>query len=175
MITITNKKLSITSIEKQHAKTFNKKQKHILSNGDYIIIETKFKKTSIIDFITDFFEVVQQMIKRNVDMNIMKDITFVQLMLYLKHFTNLDNIPVDFEKMVIICRKLIDLNLIDEIINLFDKNELDKVNAMLKEASNNKEYTKQIEELFALGYLNELRKGSNESSDNKGEVVEDNA
>ncbi|GAA4880647.1 hypothetical protein GCM10023310_71090 [Paenibacillus vulneris] len=148
--------LTISSINKAHTKEFNVQEKVFLKNGDHILIQKKFKRTSIQRLILDYQDILDQLRKKEITMEVVKDITFIYYMLLLRHFTNLSNIPSDIEKMVIVCEKLIDLDLLDEIMGHFLETELEKVQNMIKQVSDNSHLiSDQMREIFSHAIIQE--------------------
>jgi len=149
--------LTVTGINKQHSEEFKSVKRVHLNNGDYIDIQTRFKKTSIQKLIMDYQEILDQLHKSKVDADVAKPITFVYYILLLKHFTSLNNIPIDIEKMILICEKLIDLELLEEIFAHFPQEQLAKVAQMIEQAArNSKLIGAQIGELLI---QNDLKTG----------------
>lgn len=129
-------KLSIASIDKQHAREFAGKKRVTLRSGDYIDLQTKFKTTSIQKLILDFQEIIEQTKKRDdISWDQVQHSTFIFYMLALKHFSNLTAIPNDVEKMIAVCEKLIDLGILEEIFDAFDPAELKKIQEMIDRVS----------------------------------------
>lgn len=157
------KKLTLTAVNKNHAKEFNEKFKLILSTGDYLYIQTKFKTTSIQQMLIDYTEILGEIKKKDVKFDLIKDATFVYYMLLIRHFTDLDNIPNDIEKMVIVCEELINLGFLEEILAAFPQTELEKVQKMIEKVSENgKLIGNQIGEIFAKEAINGVLKGDDE-------------
>jgi len=159
------KHLSLASINKQHAAEFNQMKRVTLKNGDYIDIQEKFRKTSIQRLLLDYSDILEQLKNKNVSWEVFKNATFIYYMLLLKHFTSLSNtIPLDVEKMVLICEKLIDLELIEEILNQFDPEEVKKVENMIEQVGKNSNFIgNALGEAFVSAVLNEQ---DGESNDN---------
>ncbi|MCM3273900.1 hypothetical protein [Paenibacillus elgii] len=158
------KQLTLTSINKAHSKEFNSQKKVVLKTGDYIMVQEKFKTTSIQKLLLDYQDILEQLSQKEVSMEVIKDMTFVYYMLLLRHFTNLNNIPNEIDKMVIVCEKLIDLNLLEEILSAFDKEELRKVDEMIKQVSENSKFLgEQIGDIFAKAALNEVVEGEKDA------------
>jgi len=151
------KHLSLASINKQHAAEFNQMKRVTLKNGDYIDIQLKFKKTSIQRLLLDYSDILEQLKNKNVSWEVFKDATFIYYMLLLKHFTSLGNsIPLDIEKMVVICEKLIDLDLLEEILNQFDPEELKRVQDMIEQVGKNSNFIgNALGEAFVNAVINE--------------------
>ncbi|OPH47568.1 hypothetical protein BC351_10265 [Paenibacillus ferrarius] len=133
------KKLTLTAMKKDHTKIFNEKTKITLSNGDYLHIYKEFKTTSIQKLVVDYMEIIEELKKRQIGFKTFKDMTFVYYMLLLKHFTDLNNIPTDIEKMIIICEELINLDLLEQIMQAFPEDQLKKIKKLLDKANENSE------------------------------------
>lgn len=133
-----SKQLTIAGINKQH-KAFNEQEKVTLTTGDFVLIQKKFKLTSIQRLIVDMTEILEEMHKKGVTSDVFRDLTFIIPMLILRHFTNLNNIPNNIDGIVKVCEKLIDLGLLEEIMNSFDKEELKKVNEAIVRINSNSE------------------------------------
>ncbi|GMX64383.1 hypothetical protein Elgi_36520 [Paenibacillus elgii] len=156
--------LTVTSINKAHSKEFNSQKKVTLKTGDFIMIQQKFKKTSIQRMLIDYQGILEQLRQKEVSMEVVKDMTFVYYMLLLRHFTNLNNIPNEIDKMVIVCEKLNDLDLLEEILSSFDKEEMKKVDEMIKQVSENSKFLgEQIGDIFAKAALNEVVEGEKDA------------
>ncbi|TVY09971.1 hypothetical protein [Paenibacillus cremeus] len=162
-----SKQLTLSSINKAHAKEFNEQKRVTLKTGDYIDLQVRFKKTSIQRFLIDYQEILEQLKEKEVDMNVIKDITFIFYMLLLRHFTSLNIIPNEVDKMVIVCEKLIDLDILEEIMNAFDPAEIEKVNNMMKQVSENSDLIgEQLGEIFAKAALSKLTQNEVEQDAN---------
>lgn len=151
------KQLSLSTINKQHSAEFSQKKRVTLKNGDYLDLQVKFKKTSIQRLLLDFQEITEQLKDKNVSWKVFRDSTFVFYMLLLRNFTSLgDSIPLDIEKMIILCEKLIDLDLLEEIMGHFEKEELDKIYALIKEVGENSNFIgNTLGEAFVSATINE--------------------
>lgn len=158
---MSNKKLTLETIDRKHTKEFSGKKRVNLKSGNYIDVQTKFKTTDIQNFIADFQDIYNQLKSKDANVNIAKDFIFVFYMLLLRHFTNLDNIPSDVESMIAICEKLINLNILDEILASFDPDEVQKVKTLFDEFAINSNF---VGELFAQAVLND-KQVSNEAND----------
>ena len=145
-----SKHLSISDINKWHSKEFGDKKIVELKNGSYCEVYTKFKPTSIQQLIIDYQEILEQLQKKTDNKEVAKDVTFVFYMLLLKHFSSLGNkIPMDVEKIIVLCEKLIDLGILEELLNAFPQEELGKINEMMYKVSmNTRMIGDQIGELF---------------------------
>lgn len=155
-----SKQLTLASVDKQYAKEFKGQKKIILKTGDYILIQEKFKKTSIQQLVLDYTEILEEIKKKKINADSIKDVTFIYYILLLKHFTNLDNIPTDINSMVIVCEKLIDLDILEEIIEAMPVDEMNKVETMVKKISENSEVIgSQIGDIFAKLAIDETLKG----------------
>ncbi|GAV11286.1 hypothetical protein [Paenibacillus sp. NAIST15-1] len=155
------KQLTIAGINKQH-KVFNEQEKITLSTGDFVLIQKKFKLTSIQNLIVEMTEILEDAHKKGVYADLLKDVTFIYFMLILRHFTNLNNISTDIEGLIKVCKKLIDLGLLSEIMQSFDKAELRKIDDAMKQVNEN---SRVIGEMIGSIYAkNELMK-VNENKD----------
>ncbi|MCR8641546.1 hypothetical protein NV379_02650 [Paenibacillus sp. N1-5-1-14] len=151
-----SKQLTLSTVSKLHAKEFNEQKKVTLKTGDFIMIQTKFRKTNVQNMLVEYQEILESMKNMNVDFGVIKDISFVYYMLLLRHFTNLNNIPKDINKMVSVCEKLIDLDILEEIFESFELEELKKIDEMIKKISNNSNLIgKQMGEIFTKAVINE--------------------
>lgn len=158
-----SKQLSLASVNKQYIKEFSEQKKVTLKTGDYILIQTKFKVTSIQRLVLDYQDILEEIKKKKIDADSIKDVTFVYYMLLLKHFTNLDNIPANIGKMVAVCEKLIDLDILEEILENFPLDEMKKVDEMIKKISENSGVIgEQIGEIFAKMAIDESLKAGDD-------------
>jgi len=137
------KQLTVSSMNKTHAKEFGAPKKVVLSSGDYILVQTKFKVTSVQKLLLDYYDILEQMKQKELNITTMKNSAFIFYMLLLRHFTNLSNIPNEIEAIVVVCEKLIDLGILEEIISAFPTTELDKVNEMIKKMTENRKFIGQ--------------------------------
>ncbi|WP_270169771.1 hypothetical protein [Paenibacillus sp. SYP-B4298] len=129
------KRLTLTQLHKEHQARFNEQTKVRLSNGSYIVIQRRFERTRIADLLVRYMELMEQARQQEMDpshLQTLGDVVFH--MLVLKQFTNLASIPDDPEKMTVIFKQLVNLELLGEIFNHFDKEELDKMEAQLRQA-----------------------------------------
>jgi hypothetical protein len=152
----TGKQLNVAAIHKSHSEQFSELKRVTLKNGDYIDVQLRFKTTSIQQMLVDYQAILEQLREREVDMDAVKDMTFIYYMLLLRHFTSLTSIPADIDKLVVLCKKLVDLELLGEILDAFDPAELDKITRMIKNISENGDVIgKQFGEIFAKAAFNE--------------------
>ncbi|MEK3725305.1 hypothetical protein [Paenibacillus sp. FSL H8-0034] len=141
-----SKQLTLTTVNKAHAKEFNEQKKVTLKTGDFLLIDVHFRKAKIQQLLIDYQELLEQTHTKAVSMGVLKDTTFVFYMLLLRHFTSLSQIPNEIDKLVVCCEKLLDLGILEEILNAFDEKELQKVTDTMKRASeNSKSINSQLE------------------------------
>lgn len=130
------KRLTLTQLHKEHQAKFSEQKKVQLSNGSYIVIQRRWERTKIAELLVRYMELMDQA-KQGGGMEPQHLLTLGNIvfhMLVLKQFTNLASIPDDPEKMTVIFRQLVNLELMDEIFNQFDKEELDKMETQLRQA-----------------------------------------
>lgn len=144
-----NKKLTIDNIGKRHNKEFNEKKKLFLKTGDYVLLDKKFKASSIQKMLSEYIVLLEEIKKKGVTADAVQDVSCVYYMLLLRHFTNLDNIPNDIEAMVQVCEKLIDLDILDEIILGFEESELNRIDETIQKIeANGKTFGKAVGEIL---------------------------
>ncbi|OXS56860.1 hypothetical protein B1A99_18535 [Cohnella sp. CIP 111063] len=130
-------KLTMTGINRKHDKEFGSLKRVDLSTGDYIEIYQRFRKTSIQKLVLDYLDILNAMKEggRKLGSGAM---VFVYYMLLLKHFTTLGSIiPEDLGQMIGVGEKLLDLGVMEQILNEFPQQELDKLNAAIQEVNRN--------------------------------------
>lgn len=151
-----SKNLNLNTVNKEHNKEFSEVKRVPLSNGSHVDIQLKFKPTSVQRLLLDYQDVLEQMNKKKANWNIAKDVIFAYYMLLLKHFTSANNIPSDIEDMIIVCEKLTDMGVLEEILVELPQDELGKVKAMIEKVSENSNFIgNQVGELFVQATLNE--------------------
>jgi len=133
------KHLSLTDVEKQHVKEFNELKRVHLKNGSYCDVYVKFRPTKIQKLIEEYQDILVQLGKRDELMgDNIKGLSFIFYMLLLRHFTTLgDQIPLDIEKMIVACEKLIDLGILEELLNAFPQEEINKIDEMIRKIDAN--------------------------------------
>ncbi|WP_028562221.1 hypothetical protein [Paenibacillus pinihumi] len=125
---MSEKRLTLTALNKEHQAQFKDQEKVILSNGSYIVIQKRFEKTKIAELLVQYVEIIDQAKKSGMELKHMLTMGEVVFhMLILKNFTNLASIPDDPQKMTIIFKQLADLDILEEIFNHFSKDELRKI------------------------------------------------
>jgi hypothetical protein len=146
------KHLSISNINKLHNDKFNKMKRVHFSDGSYCDVYENFKPTSIQKLINNYQDIMNQLQNRNDYSDIGRDITFVFYMLLLKHFTSLEKIiPLDVDKMIVLCEKLIDLGVLEDLLNALPQEELKKIDEAIQKVNEN---TKIIENRIGETFLN---------------------
>ncbi|TBL76245.1 hypothetical protein [Paenibacillus thalictri] len=143
------KPLTIPSVRQTHAKQFGDREKVELKSGHYLFVQKSFAKTNIQRFLAEYIEILEQLKKNHVDSSVMQNITFVYYMLLLRHFTSLTAIPSKVEEMIEVCGKLIDLDILEQVLNAFDPKELEKMNAYIRKIEeNSRQIGQQVGELL---------------------------
>lgn len=160
------KKLTVASVKKQHKKEFGEQKKVILRNGEYVLIQKKFRKTSIQKFVMEYIDVIESIKRRDISTEVLQELSFVYYMLLLRNFTNLDIIPTEVEQMIILCQELNDLDLLEEILSHFDENEINKIKELIDkmtENANQENLSDLIAELFVSSNMDKVTYNVNES------------
>ncbi|MFC4304100.1 hypothetical protein [Cohnella boryungensis] len=128
--------LSMTTVHRQHRTQYGKTKRVHLSNGYYVDVQEKFKPTDGQKLVVDYQQVLQQMKKEGLDVKTGRDMLFVYYMLLLKHFTSLgDAIPEKLDQMILLCEKMLDLGIMEELIGAFPAEELEKLTLLLQRAA----------------------------------------
>lgn len=134
----TNKKLTSSNILSLHSKTFSQKKVLLESEGQTfeVLIDTKFQPSKIQALIMELAE-QQQKIKHLDDI---LDISYFVSFLVVKHFTDISitkTVGNNFEQQIRVLKAMVDLGIFEQIMDGFDKQELDKINIYIKKASDN--------------------------------------
>lgn len=122
-----SKALKITEVQKLHRERFGRLKRVTLHDGSYVDVHMAFKATDMQRFVLDYAGMIAQLKEKGLGLEIVKDVTFLYYMLLIKHFSSLTNLPKDVEKLIVLCEKLVDLGLLEEIVRAFPKEELDKL------------------------------------------------
>lgn len=160
------KKLTISSVKKQHKKEFGEQKKVVLHNGEYVLIQKKFRKTNIQKFVMEYMEVLESIKSRDISVEFFQELSFVYYMLLLRNFTNLDIIPIDIEQMIILCEELNDLDLLEEILSHFDENEIKKIQKLIDQMTVNADQDKLSEliaEMFVTSNVDKITYNTDEN------------
>lgn len=145
-----SKNLTFANVNSEHKKVFKNRKTIDLNHGYKIQIDSIFQKTKIQKLVVDYQQLITKFNESDIDSDFVKNVTFIYFMLIIKYFSSLDNIPASIEGMVLTCEKLIDLELLDDIVSSFDESELKKVESALKSFAQNSDlYKEQISTLFA--------------------------
>ncbi|RAV12173.1 hypothetical protein [Paenibacillus contaminans] len=156
-----SKQLTITKLNNEYKKQFGGQKKITLKTGDYLYVQTVFKKTSIQKLILDYQTILEEARTNLSDANVLKDLSFAYYMLLLRHFTNLDNIPIELAPMVAVCEKLIDLDILEDILASFPAEELVKINEQLRLVEeNSRSIGEQWGEMMAAAAGNKTNRGN---------------
>lgn len=135
-----SKKLTVNSLKSQDARRYTKKE--LIINDYKVLIDEKFRPTTIQRLLIEFFEKYQYMKENNLQMNIVEYLP----VLLLKYFTSLD-IPDDLETQLKIYELLIDNDYFEPIYNAFPKEEINKIYEIAKKMrENSDELVKQIKD-----------------------------
>lgn len=105
-------------------------------------IDTVFRNTKIIDFISELQEKINLCSQHNISIND----TVISLfpVLLLKHFTSL-KIPSDIEKQIELSKGLINHEFLGPILEAFPESQLNIISEKIKEVSKNmNEYTEML-------------------------------
>ena len=144
---MTAKKLGQSNILSLEAKAFKRKEITVVANGQEfkVAIDTKFKDTEIANILTELIKRSEYAKKASLDF----DVTAYILILLIKHFTDIDfqetsSMAKTMDIEVRTLNALINLGLLEQILDNFDKSEVEKLSnafekheAGLKEIANN--------------------------------------
>ena len=144
---MTAKKLGQSNILSLEAKAFKRKEITVVANEQEfkVAIDTKFKDTEIANIFAELIERSEYAKKASLDF----DVTAYILILLIKHFTDIEfqetnSMAKNMDVEVRTLNALINLGLLDQILNNFDKSEVEKLSnafekheAGLKEIANN--------------------------------------
>lgn len=128
-------KLEQSNILALEANAFQRKQITVTANGEEftVSIDKKFKDTEIAKMFTELVARSEHAKKESLEF----DITGHLLILLVKHFTDIQfqetgSIGGDMEIEVRTLNALINLGLFEQIVEQFDKAEVDRISEMLK-------------------------------------------
>ena len=144
---MTAKKLGQSNILSLEAKAFKRKEITLTTDGQEfkVAIDTKFKDTEIANILTELIKRSEYAKKASLDF----DVTAYILILLIKHFTDIDfqetsSMAKTMDIEVRTLNALINLGLLEQILDNFDKSEVEKLSnafekheAGLKEIANN--------------------------------------
>lgn len=130
---MTAKKLGQSNILSLEAKTFKRKEITVTANGQEfkVAIDTKFKDTEVAKVLTELVKRSDYAKKASLDF----DITAYILILLIKHFTDIEfqetnSMANDMDVEVRTLNALINLGIFEQIVEHFDKAEVDKLGDM---------------------------------------------
>ncbi len=84
---MSEKRLTLTALNKEHQAQFKDQEKVILSNGSYIVIQKRFEKTKIAELLVQYVEIIDQAKKSGMELKHMLTMGEVVFhMLILKKF-----------------------------------------------------------------------------------------
>lgn len=135
MKNMTAKKLGQSNILSLEAKAFKRKEVKVTANGqDFkVAIDTKFKDTEVAKVFAELVRRSDYAKKASLDF----DITGFILILLIKHFTDIqfqdtNSLGVDMDVEIKTLNALINLGIFEQIIENFDKEEVEKLAEMFK-------------------------------------------
>lgn len=135
-----SKKLTVNSLKSQDARQYTKKE--LIINDYKVLIDEKFRPTTIQRLLFEFMEKYQYMQENNMQMNV---IEYLPILL-IKYFTSLD-IPDDLETQLKIYELLVDNDYFEPIYNAFPKEEISKIYEIAKKMrENSDELVKQFKD-----------------------------
>lgn len=127
---MTAKKLGQSNILSMEANAFKRKQITVTANGEEfeVTIDTKFKDTEIANIFAELIQRSEYAKKASLDF----DVTAYILILLIKHFTNIEfqetkSMANNMEIEVRTLNALINLGLLEQILDNFDKSEVEKL------------------------------------------------
>lgn len=129
------KKLGQSNILSMEDKVFEKKEIKVTANGEEftVTIDTKFKDVEIAKVFTELVKRSDYAKKGSLDF----DITATMLVLLLKHFTDIEfqetnSMASDIDIEIRTLNALINLGLLEQILENFDKKEIERLSDMLE-------------------------------------------
>lgn len=126
--------LTLQDIDKMGEK-FDEQVEILVADGKYFVkVDKHFKKTKVTKFTIELQECItklKDMYEAN-ENDIVESVVFLNFMLLIRHFTSLE-VPNDIPTMLSMCEKLINLNVVDEIMQAFDQDELNKMTKLVEE------------------------------------------
>lgn len=132
---MTAKKLGQSNVLAMESKAFQRKQITVTANGEEftVSIDTKFKDTEIAKVISELVKRSEYAKKASLDF----DVTAYILILLIKHFTDIEfqetnSMASDMDVEVRTLNALINLGIFEQIIENFDKKEVDRLGEMLE-------------------------------------------
>lgn len=133
-----SKKLTLSTLKKEHSKIFNKKRGIVLDNGCKVVLDEVFAPTKMQAAFEELAEkVVYVNDSEEIDDRIMLSIwPNYTLFLLIKYFTDID-IPKSFEDQVAWMNCMIDLHYFEAIIDSFEDAEIEKWMDQLKMTGEN--------------------------------------
>lgn len=130
----TVKSLTLNEIKKKDKKLDEKKKITItLPDGtNYsLTIDRYFRPTKIQKYILEFGIVMEEVKEKGIDEEALAKSMIVEYMLLIRNFTSLE-IPLSIAEMMAYTQKMVDLEILEQIINAFDKNEVAKIERISK-------------------------------------------
>lgn len=131
-------KLTATSINKKNQELSTKRTIYVLGDQE-VIINNTFKDSSIDKIVVDYLSIFESTNKDNsVDDEILRGLVSLLPVLILREFSNVPMIPKtnsDIKKLISIAYILYDTGILEEVLNAFDQEQVQKVYTKLDVAS----------------------------------------
>lgn len=125
-----SKKMTISSLKREDSRKYTKK---LIRVGDYeVTVDEQLRPTKIQTMIAELIEKDEYASENGYLFNPSE----YALILFVKYFTDV-KIPDSYEQQIAMLSLLVDLEYLEPIINAFDKDEMDKLNKMIKQYQSN--------------------------------------
>lgn len=124
------KKMTISSLKREDSRKYTKK---LIRVGDYeVTVDEQLRPTKIQTMIAELIEKDEYASENGYLFNPSE----YALILFVKYFSDI-SVPSEYEKQIAMLSLLVDLEYLEPIINSFDKEEMDKLNKMIKQYHSN--------------------------------------
>lgn len=131
-------KLTAATINKKNQELSTKRTIYILGDQE-VVINNTFKDSSIDKIVVDYLSIFETANKdNNIDDEILRGLASLLPVLMLREFSNVPMIPKnndDIKKLISIAFILYDTGILEEVLNAFDQEQVQKVYTKLEASS----------------------------------------
>lgn len=130
------KNLSLTAVKRQNTAKFKALKKVHLTSGGYVDVDTVFRPSKITATAQELLAVFQEAFesKKRIDAAVG---VLLSTALLIKNFTSLETDARGYDGLLALLGELQDGNYVEEILEGFEKSEIEKLFDMLKQSTDN--------------------------------------
>lgn len=130
------KNLSLTTVKKQNAAKFKALKKVHLTSGGYVDVDTVFRPSKITAAAEELLNIFKEAFESNKRIDAAVGV-LLSTALLIKNFTSLETDAHGYDGLLALLGELQDGNYVEEILESFEKSEIDKLFHMLKQSTDN--------------------------------------